>query len=452
MFPLTIPSPIYFIPAIGFALLLAMSRWIRAESRMPFVALVGLYFTCSIAALFVDEDSMPTFTLSHSGWSLAGYVAMIAICLGPAAFIRRPHLASLIRHPVIPSFLTVMAPLAWYAILYQLPYAVKALGVGAATTRSELYATGSLAGGPEGALNTVAVGISHYYPVYSFLFVIALIRREGVWLKVSMLIGSSLYVVNSLVFTARDGVIWWITSLCAAFWLFWPALPGRIRRGSLMLLTLVVAGAMTVLVTFTLQRFASAGNIDALRSVLGYFGNQPYVFAETVVQQQEFYGFDLRFPLFVDFVRKPLQIKRTLPYEWSFGTFVRDYYSVGGWWVGFGLSAFTASAFALGMAVFRRRDSFSYSLIFALYIQFMVQGIFYFRLGNWSGNFYIVTIFILAGTVALIATRPAVETTKGLASSTAREAGHLPSKDRPTTQAVRTRRFQVPSEKISPLT
>ena len=303
----------------------------------------------------------------------------------------------------------MLTPLAWYAFLFQLPYAVGALRTGADVTRSYLYSTGELAGGPTGWWNTIAVGISAYYALYMFLFFAAIAARAGAFYVLSMFIGSTLYIVNSFVFAARDGIIWFLGSMFLCIWLFRPILSQRMNRLLKVLgVTLVIAGAL-ILGLFTFQRFGRQSSENAVQSIFMYFGQQPYVFAETVSQQQEFYGLDLRFPLLAEMFGPVREIRRVSPYEWSFGTFARDFYSVAGWPTAFLLSGVLALTFALSFKLCPQHAALAYVILLTLYFQFMLQGIFYFRMGNIPGNIYIATMVVMASAMLITARRGRVE-------------------------------------------
>jgi hypothetical protein len=83
-------------------------------------------------------------------------------------------------------------------------------------------------------------------------------------------------------------------------------------------------------------------------------------------------------------------------YEWTFGTFAKDFYAVAGWPTAFAIVGGIAVFFLVVFRLARRLNPFALCLLLLLYFQVMTQGMFYFRLGIKAGNWYILMIVGLA--------------------------------------------------------
>ncbi|MBK7461615.1 MAG: hypothetical protein IPJ50_01950, partial [Betaproteobacteria bacterium] len=290
----------------------------------------------------------------------------------------------------------------WVALIYQIPYAILAYSLGAEEIRHGLNVL------KEGVLpptlwTTFSVVVSSFYVIFIVMFFYSLTNRMSRFYTISTFIGGALYVVSSICFTARDGALFYAMTLLFAFGLFREDLPANVRSRLSKILAISGALMLMFLIAFTIQRFfASGSSDDLLAGTLGYIGQQPFVFAETIVSQSVFYGFDLRFPLVSIIINgAETEVARTVHYEWSFGTFLKDYYSMFGW----GSLVFLASAQTiLFYSQFSKRfipESFFMILLVAFYFQFMLSGVFYFRLGTRGGNLYMVLYALILLTVAI---------------------------------------------------
>lgn len=388
-------SWIYSIPAVVLTLALLVA-WRRNRTLVhPAPVLVGLYWVSSVGALVLNTDTLPGFNFDHTWEMLAGYVLLVMLGLLPAYFIGRLPSPDLTGNPLFRLMLLAMIPLAWFSLLYQIPYAFASAKIGADVIRARLN-TEDYAPLPQNLLTTVATATSQFYPLYALAAVDAFVRRRGVVPIVSCVAGALCVVVNSICFAARDGVLWFLMSFWLAYWMYrQELLTDRLAKLLRVAGVLAVAGALLVLSVFTYQRFATS-NIGILDSVVTYFGQQPYVFAETVAEQTDFYGMNMRLPLIAEWRGTFEPIRRENVYEWTFGTFAKDFYAMNGWTTAFAASAAIAGLFTFVFRLGRRLNPFSLCLLLLLYFQFMTQGMFYFRLGTKAGNVYLLLIFLFA--------------------------------------------------------
>lgn len=388
----------YALPAYFFAGALLFSRMYTGTWSTPSAFVTGAYLLSGLATLFFDPYSLAGFTFAHEWTSVMGYLAIIAICLLPAFAMRRPEPADLWGNSLMRLLLAVLAPLAWYAFLYQLPFAIKSLGQGAELTRTILN-TDKVSPLPTSYFTTVAVGTSMFYPIYALAAVEGIARRRNPIFILSCLVGMLAALANGICFTSRDMFIWLALTFVYAYWVYSGILETSKRAALRTAMFLGAAACLAGLTFFTIQRF---GYRDPLNSVLSYLGQQPYVFAEGVSQQRYFYGLSLKFPLVAEALGVYDETRRTTAYEWTFGGFAKDFYTVAGWKVGFGLAIAFAITLGGSLLASRRQMTPAYLIICYLYLQFMIQGVFFYRLGSPSGNQYHALMVLLVVGLAVV--------------------------------------------------
>jgi oligosaccharide repeat unit polymerase len=366
----------------------------------PAVMLAFIYFFSCFSSLFVTDDMLLDFDVDqHSLTSYCIYGLLVVVCLLPVFHLKRLDLdlASLELSPPVMLFIKGFSLAAWYAFVYLLPFALTAVTTGATEVRQNLAVERSSVL-PETVLTTIAVAVAMFYVVYTALF-FAMLQKPLHWLyKVSLFLGSTLYVLASLCFTGRDGVVFFVLTYVFFYFLFKDSLVDAYRKRVRFFMTLVIGSFLPLLIVFTLQRFGDSGgesNNRLLVGTLGYIGQQPYVFAETIERQIHFYEGNLRFPLIQQAFFDYKEIVRTEVYEWSFGTFLTDFYTVQGWISLFLLSLLLFVFFYRGLRPARAENPYAYLLLLCFYFQFISQGVFYFRLGMRAGNIYIVLVLLL---------------------------------------------------------
>lgn len=303
---------------------------------------------------------------------------------------------------VLKIFFTVLILWSLYSIIYLTPYAVRSLALGAHDTRNLLY-SGKAEILPPNFLTTIAVAGSACY-IYAILFFYMAclspqLKSYRIWLAMSSLS----YLFNCLAFTARDGLIF-IPLLYLIFFLaLKPSLNFKITQTIKKRILIIIASAFILLMTFSLSRFAGSGSKTDWASVysgtFGYMNQQPYVFDATIEGQDDFWGFEVRFPI----INRLIGIeehevnRRDNSFEWSFGTMYAEHYSAFGWLGLVLITLVTVLFFGLGISnLFRRRRYFGAFMLFNVYCFISVSGMFYTRAGsNVSMNiFYLLLSFL----------------------------------------------------------
>lgn len=369
------------------------------RSGNPLMLVVLIYIISGISSYFVGEEVMPTFDFSaHKYYYYFAYTFFSILVLIPIYFLRGYRLTGISLRAGRSLRLTyIIASIGiWFSLAYQLPYAVLAMSMGAKTVRDGLNVE-SVSVLPVSYLTTLAVGISSFYVIFIVMFYMAIVKRMGFYYKISMLAGGALYFVSSICFSARDGAIFFALTMLFGFYLFRDLMSDGAKKKVFRVISVFGVIAIVFLCVFSYQRFFESGDVGNLVSgTLGYIGQQPYVFAETIASQVTFYGLDLRLPLISSILfGKVPDVVRYVPYEWSFGTFLKDYYAMYGWTSLVTLSVFTA--FLFGFIFFNNKKYHPVTFLIALsfYFQFMTSGVFYFRLGTMPGNQYMVIVLLL---------------------------------------------------------
>lgn len=396
----------YYIPLFVVLFSYGISRVFKKRSH-PIYLIYLLYGLSGVAALFYQSFDLFYFVEfgEFRAYHFLIYGFFIFLVLSPIFTaskyqlnIKNIHLGKMTYY-----FLYLLSILIIYSFFYQLPYAYKALSLGAYEVRDMLNVERKSIL-PSNIFTTIAVATSSFYVVYSVLFFILLIKSSSLFLKISMFIGGSLYVVSSLCFTARDGVIYFALIMLFLLFLFRNEFPVSTFNKIKKITLLFSFSFLAFLIVFTLQRFT---NDDLLRTTtssqkqiliggtLSYIGQQPYIFCQDLLEGGQNYGPSLRFPLISKTLGVHKEVKRDRPIQWTFGTFLKDFFDINGYRGLIFLSFSFSLLFYFIFKFLHLLNSIVSILILSFYFQFMIQGVFYFRLGNWAGNVYIVLMFLL---------------------------------------------------------
>jgi oligosaccharide repeat unit polymerase len=280
-----------------------------------------------------------------------------------------------------------------YSFLYQLPYALQGILIGATDLRLQMN-TEDFFLLPKSPLTTFAVGISFFYLFYLVFFFIAISQKKSLFVKIGLLIGSLSYIVSGMAFTTRDVLIFYIFGYLFVYLYFKNLISTRSRQKLRWLYITFGALLLALLLLFSYQRFTS-GSIDKLAyGTVGYMAQQPFVFSETLEMQTEYYGGSLRFPIFVALIDKKVDIERTSPYEWSFGTFIKDFYATGGFPFLIIVTLIFVPFFLVKIRNSKKSGFYRNLIVVLFYFQFMTMGVFYFKLGSRPGNIYMIMLLI----------------------------------------------------------
>lgn len=369
----------------------------------PLTWVILLYIFSAILSIFIDESFLDYFDFNkYTAFHYLAYTFFIALTISPIILLKGYSFKTPINFEItniIWLFYLISSCLIWFSLIYQIPYAISAVSLGAVDTRLSLNVEGQSVL-PETLATTIAVTVSSFYMIFIMLYFIAIKKSMNRFFILSMFVGGILYVVSSLCFMARDGALFYAISFVFVYSLFRFQLSNKQRNRFKIAIILVLTITCLIVASITIQRFYTDGDTHRLiAGTVGYLGQQPYVFAETIVSQHKFYGLSLRLPLIQMLFGSVKEISRTEVYEWTFGTFLKDFYAISGWSSLWLLSLLFTCFFGL---IFIRRKKYhpiTFSIIIILYFHFMTTGVFYFRLGSRAGNLYIftmVTFFFLS--------------------------------------------------------
>jgi hypothetical protein len=301
-------------------------------------------------------------------------------------FIKRDKLLTLI--------MITMSILGLFSIIYQFPYAIKGLAIGATEVRHQMIINNVYLL-PRTSLTTLAVGVSYFYLFYIGLFFISIIQKRNIFIKMSLFVGSLSYMVSGLAFATRDVFVFYGIGFLFVFFYFINVLNKDTIKRIKLLYLLFIFILVTFILSISLQRFKDNSNENLSFGTIGYIAQQPFVFSETVSEQKIFYEGHNRFPFFISLFTNLKEVKRTTPYEWSFGTFIKDFYSTGGFIFLFFITILIVPFFYIKLRKSNETNFYRHMIVTFFYFQFITMGIFYFKLGTNAGNIYMVLLLII---------------------------------------------------------
>lgn len=399
-----------FIPFLFFSTLLWISTkrrgisfirqgQIRRISNYLPILIIGVYFLSSLSTLFIDPTILYPYFHSSS-YTVANsliYALILSFFLIPSFNLKPLFSAGEIPKTRFLNFIiSIMAILAWYSVIYQLPYAIKSYYMGANVVRLSLAYDGYQVL-PNSIFTSLAVAISYFNIFYMVLFFIAIQNKKSFFIKLSMFLGSLSYVVSGLAFAARDCTVFFILNFIFTYCFFKNSIDLKHLFRIKKLYSGIILFLVFIFTIFTFQRFSDRESSAISYGVIGYLGQQPFVFSEAIEKHKDFYQGNLRFPIFTEIVSDRFDIIRTNHYEWMFGTFIKDFYSEGGY-VFLLITMFILIPFFWFKLKKQEINFYRKIIVIFIYFQFMTQGIFYFRMGERAGNYYLLillTIYLL---------------------------------------------------------
>lgn len=279
----------------------------------------------------------------------------------------------------------VMLALSVYAFIYATPYAIKAMTMGASEVRTFIREDSFY---PNSILTTICVGVGMMTPLYILAFYISMIESSLKKFRIPLFIATLTYIVTSMPFTARDGLIFIPLAHIFMFQVFKKFIDSKSRK--LIKYAFIIGGGciFVFLLIITLSRFyyeeqSGMSQIDGLISgTWGYFFQQPYVFDQTVQYTKVFQGLSHRFPLFaLLFEGQITTFEPIYNFEWMFGTMFANFYSAFGWNSLFLCTIIFVLTFRGIIRTFiYKKKYFSLFFIFSIYLYYLITGLFYYRL------------------------------------------------------------------------
>ena len=376
------------------------------KNKKDTIIIWGLYMVSAVSARFYDPSTLPGFgeQESYNNWYCVLYGILIIYALSPLLVLANtkkpvPLLESVVISKKLKTIIFWAGIGGVYSFLYQLPFAIISITKGASYIRSEVLAKADESVLPENIFTTIAVAFSTFFPLFLVFLFICYKQKFPNKYKVLMLFGSLSYVMTSFCFTARDGIVFYMIFVIIILANFWGNVPAKMKKKILVILSLAFAVGAWTIFSFTSSRFGDS-NERLKTGTVGYIAQQPYVFVENINRRHvstDFYGIGFRFPLVATLIgRKTTEkVVRTEPYEWTFGSFLTDFFNISGFTSLFVLLIGSTEFFKFQFKRIRKKTPLKFLILYILYVHLIVSGLFYFRLGNSSGNIYLLIMLIL---------------------------------------------------------
>ena len=280
-----------------------------------------------------------------------------------------------------------------FSIAYLLPYAINSIAMGASATR-ELITEKSVL--PETPLTTLVVGFAGLN-IYNILaFYLSLLNNQLKKYRFWLFLSSFSYVVNSFAFSGRDGLIILPTFYIIFFIIFKNSINKILLQKVKRILCIIGSIVIIFLASFTISRFWNENkDKDTLYwGTLGYISQQPYVFDVTIRHQNNFHGFELRFPLINRLmgISKHEVVRTGGGFETKFGTMYAEFYSINGWKSMLLIAIIFVSYYSFSLSILKRiKNYFGLLLMFTVYLYIEITGLFYCK----AGSAVLINIFYL---------------------------------------------------------
>lgn len=270
-----------------------------------------------------------------------------------------------------------------FSIFYLLPYAIQGVLMGAAERRATMVDGGVL---PSNIVTTLVVGISGLNIFNVLFFYISCLHIRLYKYRFWLLISSFSYLVNSFAFAGRDGLIILPVFYAVFFVIFRKSINNHILKSITKMLSFMMILVAIFFAIFSVNRFFSDKDMNVLYDgTLGYISQQPYVFDSTIKYQNDFHGWELRFPLINRLLGvSKYDVERTGgSFDTQFGTMYSEFYSIEGWKSLLLISFVFVSYYSFAVYYLRRRRKmFGLFMIFAVYLYIVISGLFYCKAGS----------------------------------------------------------------------
>lgn len=396
---------IYYIPLFFFSVLFYFAtkkihyRY-RKDNKIKIVKnylpalTIGLYMLSALLVGFVDYKKWYPWMheSSFTALNFLIYSLILSLYLFPALLFRPIVQYTFPKTKVMTFFMFGMSILGWFSFIYQFPYAIKGVLFGANNLRY-LMNTEGFNILPSSPLTTISVGVSYFYLFYILFFFVAIIQKQNVFIRISLFTGSLSYIVSGLTFAARDVFIFYILGFIFVFLLLSNLLTklqvNKIKKMAKILILLTTIGILLI----SLDRSSSYSSFS--RATVGYLSQQPFVFSETVEVHKNNYPAEYFFPVFMSPFKDKNdneKYKRTEIYEWNFGTFIKEFYLTGGYFFLIIMTLLIVPFFYAKLRCSRKENFYRKIIIILFYFQFLSQGVFYFKMGSYPGNVYILLL------------------------------------------------------------
>ena len=389
--------------------LLLTLRIYRRKGLTPSFLLYGLYTLSSATAVLLVVFFGYGDNVYVSDYNSGVLYLLFALLLYLYPFVdigdNDIRSVSVPSKPLFRLLLIGLTVLSYFSIFYFSRIAISMLSVGVDNIAyyRNLVAQGSHPFVSDSIVNTIAGTAANFYVLQLLFFFLILLEKRRFTMGAFIVLLSSLsYPVFVLAYMGRDGVVFWLFSFLFFLFLFYRYLHGEILRTMKRIVGIIAIPFLLFFLIITVGRFVIGGSSDGiLEPVLSYLGQGPINFAELYDTGLKTYGYGANmFPLFfssnsdIAFVLNNNYDIKT----WVFKTFISSIYLDFGCFLTLfmGLLLIFLYRFSYVKNRMEKHFSFSFLLIYSLFITVYSQGIFYFRQYNRAGNLFIVVMLLLA--------------------------------------------------------
>lgn len=286
--------------------------------------------------------------------------------------------------------------ISFVAIVYFLPIAITVMSMadlsdarGMATADGNQFIR-------VGLLNTIASTAASFYNIALILSFVYLSKGHRKILAGLLFVSSFSYVLNVFAYAGRDGVVFWVFSFFVTYLYFKDYLSGKIKKQIKKIFAILCAVGVGLFLAISRDRFEDS----MMESFVSYYG-QPYINFCFYCQDGFYYTPGLDFPLFRELLGLPetprdlWQVGNSSSWTWGtlFRTFIENLGVVGAIILGLVVSVLVNKIIRRG----NKFDRLSSLFVLFMYLQVLMQGVFYFRQCNRGGNLFIIISFFLYG-------------------------------------------------------
>jgi hypothetical protein len=374
--------------SIIFLLLMLVSKKSGSESNALFYLLIILYLLSFISTILLDVFFVKQIVQFVPVLFLLVILFLFFI---PFKNIPVPYIATTNRNICrINRFSIMMIFLTIIPTIYFAYYAFRNLtSVNLSSFRIDV-SEGSVSILPQGFLNSVFVLIAPLYFINLIMFFISFLIESKSFIKSGLFITSFVFVLFTLCYEGRDGIIFWFFNFMALFLFFRNILAKEEKKMIIKASAIVTILFLFIFLLITFKRFVSSGyyneNETTVSTILNYYGQQLGNYSKAFYLNIDYNTTifpGIRKYLFGSFssekVKHLLHIQRAENADTVFGFFVKDLI----WGYSY-LGTICISIFYFFITnsrkkALKRNNRLSDFIILILLFQIPLCGVFYFR-------------------------------------------------------------------------
>lgn len=131
-----------------------------------------------------------------------------------------------------------------------------------------------------GSLHFISLAMNIFgtisYIMITVFFISLIYLKKNKWYLIMAILGSTLSMINAVLFIERARVFIWMIMLGLNFVIFWPLMSSKNKRFIMPIIAVIVSGLFAYSISITVSRFGSKSDDGTRNSIVKYFG-QPYI-------------------------------------------------------------------------------------------------------------------------------------------------------------------------------